>query len=40
MRAFFAALVAAAIIAVAGAFVLGKVQESSTVSYSTTGVRL
>ena len=40
MRAFFAALVAAAVIAVAGAFVLAKIQESASVAYSTQSVRL
>ena len=40
MRAFFAALVVAAVIAIAGAFVLNKIQESASVAYSTEGVRL
>jgi hypothetical protein len=40
MRAFIAALVVAAIIAVVGAVVLHKLQEPSSVAYSTSGVRL
>jgi hypothetical protein len=40
MRAFLAALVAAAIIAVVGAFVLDKIQEPVSEAYSTQGVRL
>jgi hypothetical protein len=40
MRAFLAALVAAAVIAVAGAFVLAKMQEPVSEAYSTQGVRL
>jgi hypothetical protein len=40
MRAFFAALVAAAVIAVVGAFVLDKVQEPVSEAYSTGAVRL
>ena len=41
MRAFLAAVVAAAVIAVVGAFVLDKVaQEPSSEAYSTQSVRL
>jgi hypothetical protein len=40
MRAFVIALVAAAVIAVVGAFVLDKIQEPVSVAYSTQGVRL
>jgi hypothetical protein len=40
MRAFLAALVAAAVIAGVGAFVLHKVQEPASEAYSTQGVRL
>ena len=40
MRAFLAALVAAAVIAVVGSFVLGKFQEPVSQAYSTVGVRL
>jgi hypothetical protein len=40
MRAFLAALVVAAVIAVAGAFVLDKIQEPVSEAYSTQGVRL
>ena len=40
MRAFLAALVAAAVIAVVGAFVLTKFQEPVSNAYSTQGVRL
>ena len=40
MRAFLIALVAAAVIAVVGAFVLNKFQEPVSVAYSTEGVRL
>jgi len=40
MRAFLAALVAAAVIAVAGALVLHKVQEPVSEAYSTHAVRL
>jgi hypothetical protein len=40
MRAFLAALVAAAVIAVVGAFALGKFQEPASEAYSTQAVRL
>jgi len=40
MRAFFAALVAAAVIAIVGSFVLGKFQEPVSEAYTTQGVRL
>jgi len=40
MRAFLAALVVAAVIAVVGAFVLDKIQEPVSVAFSTQGVRL
>jgi hypothetical protein len=40
MRAFLAALVAAAVIAVAGAFLLNEMQEPVSEAYSTQGVRL
>ena len=40
MRAFLAALVAAAVIAVIGAFVLDKMQEPASEAYSTDAVRL
>jgi hypothetical protein len=40
MRAFLIALVAAAVIAVVGGFVLDKMQEPVSVAYSTEGVRL
>jgi len=40
MRAFLAALVAAAVIAVVGAFVLAEMQEPVSEAYSTQGVRL
>jgi hypothetical protein len=40
MRAFLIALAAAAVIAVAGALVLDKMQEPVSVAYSTEGVRL
>jgi hypothetical protein len=40
MRAFLAALVAAAIIAAVGSFVLAKLQEPVSEAYSTQGVRL
>ena len=40
MRAFLAALVAAAVIAVVGAFVLDKMQEPASEAYSTEAVRL
>ena len=40
MRAFLAALVAAAVFDVIGAFVLDKIQEPASEAYSTQGVRL
>ncbi|HEV2956351.1 MAG TPA: hypothetical protein VGX95_09540 [Xanthobacteraceae bacterium] len=40
MRAFFAALVVLAVIAVVGAFGLSKIQEPVSEAYSTEGVRL
>jgi ABC-type Mn2+/Zn2+ transport system permease subunit len=40
MRAFLAALVVAAVIAVVGAFVLERMQEPVSEAYSTNGVRL
>ena len=40
MRAFLAALVAAAVIAVVGAFVLDKFQEPASEAYTAHGVRL
>jgi len=40
MRAFLIALVAAAVIAVVGSFVLDKIQEPVSEAYSTQGVRL
>ena len=40
MRAFLAALVVAAVIAVVGSFVLSKFQEPVSEAYSTVGVRL
>jgi hypothetical protein len=40
MRAFLAALIVAAVIAVVGSFVLGKFQEPVSEAYSTQGVRL
>ena len=40
MRASLAALVVSAVIAVAGAFVLNKMQEPASEAYSTQGVRL
>jgi hypothetical protein len=40
MRAFLAALVAAAVLAVAASFVLAKIQEPVSVAYSTEAVRL
>jgi hypothetical protein len=40
MRAFLTALVAVAVIAVVGAFVLDKIQEPVSEAYSTDAVRL
>jgi hypothetical protein len=40
MRAFLTAVVAAAVIAVVGGFVLAKMQEPVSVAYSTEAVRL
>jgi hypothetical protein len=40
MRAFLIALVAVAVIAVAGSFVLAQIQEPVSEAYSTQGVRL
>jgi hypothetical protein len=40
MRAFLAALVAAAVIAVVGSAVLAKIQEPVSEAYSTQAVRL
>jgi hypothetical protein len=40
MRAFLAAVVVAAIIAVVGGVVLGKFQEPVSAAYTTQGVRL
>jgi hypothetical protein len=40
MRAFLTAVIAAVVIAVAGALVLAKMQEPVSVAYSTDAVRL
>ena len=40
MRAFIAACIAAIVIAVIGAVVLGQVQESATVAFQTQGAKL
>jgi hypothetical protein len=40
MRVFVSAVIVAVVLAVAGGFVLGKLQETSAVAYSTEGVRL
>jgi len=40
MRVFFASCIAAAVIAIAAAFVLNAIQKPADVAYSTEGVRL
>jgi hypothetical protein len=40
MRSFIAACVAAAVLAVAGAYVLSTLQKPVDVAFSTTGVRI